>query len=274
MHYQNPILLGDYSDPDVVRVGQDFYMTSSSFTYLPGLPILHSRDLVHWEQIGYAAARLPFARYDQPAHKCGTWAPSIRWHHGRFYVYVCLPDEGLLAFTAEDPAGSWECHYVKDVCGWIDPCPLFASDGSVWLVHALAASRIGINNMLMIHRMTDDGLQVLDKGVLVYDGHSHGDVTVEGPKIYERNGMYWILCPAGGVKDGYQLALRSSKIEGPYERKVVLKQGRTGINGPHQGGWVQDPQGHDWFLHFQDFDTLLGNLFLLPEKHRAHSLEL
>ena len=108
MHYRNPILRGDYSDPDVIRVGEDFYLTSSSFTYVPGLPILHSRDLVHWEQIGYAAERLPFERYNRPAHKCGTWAPSIRWHNGPCYVYVCLPDEGLLAFTAENPAGRSE----------------------------------------------------------------------------------------------------------------------------------------------------------------------
>ncbi len=252
LHYRNPILRGDYSDPDVIRVGEDFYLTSSSFTYVPGLPILHSRDLVHWEQIGYAAERLPFERYNRPAHKCGTWAPSIRWHNGQFYVYVCLPDEGLLAFTAENPAGPWECHYVKDVCGWIDPCPLFASDGTVWLVHGFAASRAGINNLLFVHRLSDDGLQVLDNGMLVYDGRLHGDVTVEGPKFYERDGMYWILCPAGGVKPGYQLALRSEKIEGPYERRVVLQQGKTGINGPHQGGWVDDPRGQYWFLHFQD----------------------
>ena len=252
MQYTNPILQGDYSDPDVIRVGEDFYMTSSSFTYLPGLPILHSRDLVHWEQIGYAAERLPFARYDRPAHKCGTWAPSIRWHRGLFYVYVCLPDEGLFAFTAEHPSGPWTCHYVKDVCGWIDPCPLFASDGTVWLVHGFAASRVGINNLLFVHRMSDDGLQVTDNGVMVYDGHLHGDVTVEGPKFYERGGQFWILCPAGGVKYGYQLALCSEHIQGPYERKVVLQQGSTDINGPHQGGWVDDGHGHDWFLHFQD----------------------
>ncbi len=121
MKYRNPILSGDYSDPDVIRVGSFFYMISSSFTYLPGIPVLRSGDLVHWELIGYAAARLPFERYNAPAHKCGTWAPSIRYRNGLFYVYVCLPDEGLLAFTAEDPAGEWTFHYVHDVCGWIDP---------------------------------------------------------------------------------------------------------------------------------------------------------
>ena len=253
-HYTNPILYGDYADPDAIRVGEDFYMISSSFTYVPGIPVLHSRDLVHWELIGYAASRLPFDRYDKPAHKCGIWAPSLRWHNGLFYVYVCMPDEGLFAFTAEDPAGEWECHHVKDVVGWIDPCPLFDDDGRAWLVHGFAASRAGINNILYVHEMSADGLSVLDKGRLVYDGSAHGDVTVEGPKFYKRNGTYWILCPAGGVKPGYQLALRSDSVYGPYERRVVLRQGDTPVNGPHQGGWFDDGHGGDWFIHFQDVD--------------------
>ncbi len=252
MKYKNPILHADYSDPDVIRKDGDFYMISSSFTYLPGIPVLRSRDLVHWEIIGHAAERLPFPRYDRPAHRCGTWAPSLRYHNGLFYVYVCLPDEGLLAFTAEDPAGKWGCHYVKDVTGWIDPCPLFDEDGQTWLVHAEAASRAGIGNILFLHRMSPDGLQVLDKGRILYDGNTHGDTTVEGPKFYKRKGMYWVLCPAGGVKGGYQLALRSEKIEGPYERRVVLSRGISPVNGPHQGGLVDDGLGRDWFIHFQD----------------------
>lgn len=215
---------------------------------------MHSRDLAHWELIGYAAKRLPFDRYNQPAHKCGIWAPSLRWHQGTFYVYVCMPDEGLFAFTAKDPAGEWECHHVKDVVGWIDPCPLFDDDGRTWLVHGFAASRVGINNILYVHEMSADGLSVLDKGRLVYDGAAHGDVTVEGPKFYKRNGSYWILCPAGGVKPGYQLALRADNVFGPYERRVVLSQGDTPVNGPHQGGWVDDGRGGDWFIHFQDVD--------------------
>ncbi|MBQ3704921.1 MAG: family 43 glycosylhydrolase [Clostridia bacterium] len=252
MKYRNPILMGDYSDPDVIRVGKNFYMISSSFTYLPGIPVLRSEDLVHWELIGYAAERLPFDRYRKPVHRCGTWAPSIRYHQGTFYIYVCLPDEGLFAYTADDPAGPWECHWVKDVSGWIDPCPLFDDDGRTWLVHGFAASRCGINNLLYVHEMSPDGLKVLDKGVLVYNGADHGDITVEGPKLYKREGTYWILCPAGGVATGYQLAMRSDAVTGPYEPKTVLRQGKTEINGPHQGGWFDDGEGRDWFIHFQD----------------------
>ncbi len=252
MIYKNPILRGDYSDPDVIRVGEDYYMISSSFTYLPGIPVLHSVDLVHWRTVGYAAARLPFARYDQPAHKCGAWAPSIRHHNGLFYVYVCLPDEGLLAFTAADPAGEWRCHYVKDVCGWIDPCPFWDDDGKAYLLHGFAASRAGINNILYLHEMSEDGFHILDKGRLVYGGDARGDVTVEGPKMYKRGEYFYILCPAGGVKDGYQLALRAKTPYGPYERRVVLARGGSSVNGPHQGGWVDTGRGQDYFIHFQD----------------------
>ncbi len=251
MRYLNPVLYMDLSDPDVIRVGEDFYMTASSFTYVPGLPVLHSRDLVHWEIIGYAADRLPAARYTRPAHGCGIWAPSIRYHQGTFYIYACMPDEGLYAWTAKDPAGPWQCRLVKAVTGWIDPCPLFDESGA-WLIHGFAASRVGINNILYIHRLSDDGLNVLDKGRRVYDGAEHGDITVEGPKIYRREGLYWILCPAGGVRTGYQLALRSRELFGPYERRVVLEQGASPVNGPHQGAWTDDGRGGDWFIHFQD----------------------
>ena len=252
MKYRNPILQGDYSDPDVIRVDEDFYLIASSFTYLPGIPVLHSRDLVHWETIGYAVSHLPFARYNAPAHKCGAWAPSIRYHNGLFYVYVCLPDEGLFAFTAEDPAGEWQEHYVKDVCGWIDPCPFWDEDGQAYLLHGFANSRCGINNILYLHRMSPDGLRILDKGRLAYSGDDCGDTTVEGPKMYRRKGKYYILCPAGGVTGGYQLALRADSPYGPYERKIVLAQGNTPVNGPHQGGWVDDGRGGDYFIHFQD----------------------
>ncbi len=252
MHYVNPVLFADYSDPDVIRVGEDFYLISSSFTYFPGIPVLHSTDLVHWHCVSYVVPSLPFSRYDVPAHKRGTWAPSLRYHNGTFYVYVCLPDEGLLAFTAESACGPWTCHVVKEVCGWIDPCPFWDEDGQAYLVHGLAGSRAGLKNMLFLHTLSPDGLSVTSEGRLVFDGYAHGDTTTEGPKMYKTHGYYFILCPAGGVTEGYQLALRSRGVWGPYERKVVLAQGNTAVNGPHQGGLVTGPDGQSWFMHFQD----------------------
>ncbi|HML46987.1 MAG TPA: glycoside hydrolase 43 family protein, partial [Clostridia bacterium] len=251
MHYANPILKGDFSDPDVVRVGNDYYMISSSFTYFPGIPLLHSTDLVHWTLVNHIAPHLPFSSYDAPRHKCGLWAPSIRHHNGMFYVYVCTPDEGLLAFTSPDPLGEFRVRHVKDVSGWIDPCPFWDDDGRAYLLHAFAGSRAGIKNRLFLHRMSADGMAILDDGVEVYAGGDENPTT-EGPKMYKIDGTYWILCPSGGVPQGWQLAMRSKSPYGPYEVRRVLEQKDTPVNGPHQGGLVDTPRGDWWFLHFQD----------------------
>ena len=251
--YKNPILYADYSDPDVVRVGEDYYLVASSFDAVPGPPILHSRDLVNWELTGHVFAEQPPAEvFRKTQHGNGAWAPAIRFHNGEFYVFWSDPDIGIYMAKSRNPAGPWSAPLlVKAAKGWIDPCPLWDDDGRAYLVNALAASRSAMNSILLISSMSPDGTKLLDEGVLVYDGHAQ-DPTVEGPKLYKRHGYYYILAPAGGVPTGWQLALRSKNIYGPYERKVVLAQGGTAINGPHQGGWVDTPNGESWFLHFQD----------------------
>ncbi len=251
--YENPIINADYSDPDVVRVGSDFYMTASSFNVVPGLPILHSRDLVNWRIINHAVRELePRDVFAKPQHGGGVWAPSIRYHNGEFYIYYGDPDFGIFMTKTKDPAGEWARPLlVKQAKGWIDPCPLWDDDGNVYLVHAFAGSRAGIKSILVVNRMNDEGTRVLDDGVIVFDGHDR-DPTVEGPKFYKLNGYYYILAPAGGVATGWQLALRSKSIYGPYEKKTVLAQGNTAVNGPHQGALVDTPTGEWWFMHFQD----------------------
>ena len=111
--YKNPILYADYSDPDVVRVGEDYYMVSSSFTYIPGVPLLHSRDLVHWELINHCVKKLPFEKYALPCHGSGTWAPSIRYHEGTFFVFIPLVDEGILVARSKDPYGEFEWNMLN-----------------------------------------------------------------------------------------------------------------------------------------------------------------
>ena len=251
--YKNPIIHADYSDPDVIRVGGDFYMTASSFDAVPGLPILHSKDLVNWRIINHAIRELePKDVFSRPQHGNGVWAPSIRYHAGEFYIYYGDPDFGVYMVKAKDPAGEWSKPLlIKQAKGWIDPCPLWDDDGNVYLVHAFAGSRAGIKSILVVNKMSKDGTQVLDDGVIVFDGHA-SDPTVEGPKFYKLNGWYYILAPAGGVATGWQIALRSKNIYGPYEKRVVLAQGKTAINGPHQGGLVDTPMGEWWFVHFQD----------------------
>lgn len=251
--YKNPVLNADYSDPDVCRAGNEFYMTASSFNAAPGLPILQSKDLVNWQLVGHALLRQPpFAHFSKVQHGNGVWAPSIRYHKGEFYIYYPDPDFGIYMIRAKNAAGPWsDPVMVKEGKGLIDPCPLWDDDGKVYLVHAWAGSRAGIKSILTLNRMNEAGTAVTDEGVLVFDGHG-AHPTLEGPKLYKRNGYYYIFAPAGGVSTGWQLVLRSRNIYGPYEEKIVIDQGRSVVNGPHQGAWVDMPSGSSWFLHFQD----------------------
>ena len=252
-YYKNPIIYADYSDPDVIRVGNNFYLVASSFDQVPGLPILQSKDLVNWKIIGHALLRQPpYDVYSKPQHGNGVWAPSIRFHNGEFYIFYPDVDFGIYMVNAKNPAGSWSIPVlVQAGKGLEDPCPLWDTDGKAYLIHAYAGSRAGIRNLLVLNRMNSEGTKVLDEGVIVYDGHV-SDPGVEGPKLYKRNGYYYIFAPAGGVKLGWQIVLRSKNIYGPYERRKVLEQGNTSINGPHQGAWVETKSGQSWFIHFQD----------------------
>lgn len=265
--YQNPIIYADYSDPDVIRVGEDFYMTSSSFNCLPGLPILHSKDLVNWQLIGHALEKLPPAEvYDKPGHGNGVWAPCIRFHNNEFYIYFPDPDFGIYLTKASNPAGPWsDPILVKAGKGLIDPSPLWDDDGKVYLTHAFAGSRAGIKSLIVVQELNAEGTKPIGSEVMVFDGHDQHP-TVEGPKFYKRNGYYYIFAPAGGVKTGWQLALRSKNVYGPYEEKVVMAQGSTDINGPHQGAWIDTPSGEDWFIHFQDKEAYGRIVHLQPMK--------
>jgi beta-xylosidase len=251
--YKNPIIHADYSDPDVIRVEDDFYLTSSSFNSAPGLPILHSKDLVNWKIIGHVfQQQIPRAVFAKPQHGNGVWAPALRYHDGYFFIFYPDPDYGIYMSKAREAAGPWsEPLLIKSAKGWIDPCPFWDTDGNAYLVHAWANSRSGIKSILTINKMSADGTKVLDEGRTVFDGRAT-QPTIEGPKLYKRNGYYYIFAPAGGVPTGWQAVLRSRNIYGPYQARIVMDQGKTAINGPHQGAWVQMKSGESWFIHFQD----------------------
>ncbi len=260
--FTNPILPYDYSDPDVCRVGDTYLMTSSSFNNVPGLQILASKDLVHWEIVDAAI------RYRLPGYKEGdkvtgnfVWAPAIREHDGRIWIYYGDPDRGIFCVRSkpfnfklstlnfplewEDPV------LVMEAKGYIDPCPLWDEDGRVYLSHAVAGSRFGLKSVLLMAELNSDGLSVKVPSRIIFDGHEEHP-TSEGTKLYKRNGYYYLMHPAGGVPTGWQVVQRSRNIYGPYELKITLAQGNTTVNGPHQGGWVDTPDGEDWFVHFQD----------------------
>ncbi len=260
--YTNPILYADYSDPDVIRAGKDYYLVASTFHFSPGLPVLKSEDLVHWKIIGHVLPRLTFApEYDLPGpfqiddskskpvdgtkYASGVWAPAIRFHDGLFYVYWPTPDEGIFMATAKDPAGPWSAPIqVIAGPGYEDPCPFWDDDGQAWLVHGMKGA-----GPLILHRMSPDGTRVYDSGTVIARDPQNLPV-LEGPKIYKRNGWYYIFAPIGGVDKGGETVGRARAITGPWEWKTVLSKGATEVQGPHQGGYVETPSGQGWFIHF------------------------
>ena len=267
--YQNPILCADYSDPDIVRVGDDFFMVSSSFNHMPALPILHSTDLVSWKIINHVFNALPLAGFDEYQPGKGVWAPSIRWHDNKLWVFFSTPDEGIFMCHTDSPWGEWSPpHCVQAAKGWIDPCPFWDDNGEAWLVHAFAHSRSGIKHQLQLFAMSPDGKQLLGEGRIIYDG-SCDQPTLEGPKVYKRGEWYYIFAPAGSVETGWETVLRAKNMTGPWVAKNVLFQGNTPVNGPHQGGWVELDDGECWFVHFQDAHLYGRIVHLQPMRWEA-----
>lgn len=251
--YKNPVLQFDFSDPDAIRVNDDFFMIASSFNHTPGIPILHSKNLVEWELVNYVFDSLPFAKFNKVRHGEGAWAPAIRYHNGYFYAIIPFVDEGVYVSKTKDPYGKWstpEC-LIKGA-GIIDPCPIWVED-RCYLVVGFAKSRIGFNSRLGLYEVSPNlDNQISESYTIIYDG-ADNNPTIEGPKFNYRNGYYYIMAPAGSVKGGWQVALRSKNIYGPYESKVVLMQNGTKINGPHQGALIDIDDADHWaFIHFQD----------------------
>lgn len=241
--YKNPVLNADFSDPDVIRVGDKYYMVASDFHFL-GMQVLESNDMINWQIISQVYDRFDLPGWDENRHYAGgSWAPAIRYHDGLFYVYFCTPDEGLFMSTAQQPEGPWSpLHCLKAVEKWEDPCPFWDDDGQAYL----GRSQWGAGPII-IHRMSADGRQLLDDGVTVYTGP-----VAEGTKFLKRDGYYYLIIPEGGVGQGWQTVLRSHNIYGPYEKRIVLEQGSTAVNGPHQGALVEAADSTWWFFHFQE----------------------
>ena len=211
--FRNPILAGDYSDPDPIRVGKDFYMASSTFACSPGVTILHSRDLVNWETIGAAFSDLsliePSFNWDRmDRYSKGIYAPSLRYHDGKFWVFVNCWDEGFYCCTAVNPAGPWKVTQILDknrkplrATGWTDPCPFWDDNGKAYL----ASSHPGKVWFGYLFEMTPDGTRLLDADADkmnvpdVQFAYPEGGTlfspfySTEGNKIYKRNGYYYLV---------------------------------------------------------------------------------
>ena len=270
--FSNPVLHADYSDPDVVRVGPDYYMTSSSFSAVPGLPILHSKDLVNWSLVNHALPRLvPEDVFRVPRHGAGVWAPAIRHRAGKYWIYYPDPDFGIYAITAADPRGAWsKPMLVKQGKGLIDPCPLWDDDGRVYLVHAFARSRAGFANVLHLNRMNEEAMRVVDEGRVVIDGDRiPGYTTLEGPKFYKRNGWYYIFAPAGGVKQGWRRRTDESctcsryagRMIGPWSATMTTATGAAnrGDRGRGRRCRLRTPRFHHRPTSFAGASACNGN---------------
>ncbi len=264
MKFENPVILSDYSDPDAIRYKDSYYMIASSFNHVPGVPVLKSKNLVDWKIINYVFDKLPFERYNKVCHGDGAWAPSLRYHNGLFYAIIPFPDEGIFISSCTDiEKGDWSPLWcLFEANGVIDPCPIWDGD-KCYLAVGFAKSRIGFNSMLGVYEVSPDLKRKLTDYKIVFDGH-YTQPTIEGPKFYKRKDYYYIMAPAGSVKTGWQVCLRSKNIYGPYEEKIVMMQGASKTNGPHQGALVDIDEEHWAFLHFQDMKAYGRVVHLQP----------
>lgn len=258
--YKNPILWGDWPDPDIIRVGDDFYFVSTSMHYVPGCPILHSKDLVNWEMAGYAVEK-----YDEdPRYNLrggnmylrGSWAATIRHHNGLFYVGFCTPDWGkekgnFSICVAQNINGPWTRTIFPEYL--YDPGLLFDDDGKVYVVHG--------QGKLYVTELAADVRSTIGPPKLIWNERirkpagstaPYNVYGMEGSHVYKVNGYYYITCPAGGT-EGWQVCLRSKNIYGPYEQKIIVQdESSYPGNGLHQGGMVQLKDSSWWFMIMQD----------------------
>ncbi|WP_199857733.1 glycoside hydrolase family 43 protein [Erythrobacter sp. EC-HK427] len=289
--YANPVLPGFHPDPSIVKVGDDFYMVTSTFSWFPGLPVLHSRDLVNWTQIGNAVDRSGMVDFaDLSLTGDGLYAPAITYHDGTFYILnTCVRCEGNFLLTAADPAGSWSDPVLLDF-GGIDPSLYVDEDGRGWITYNDAPAvepRYEGHRAIWIREFDLASNQLLGEPILLVDGGfdpSTNPIWAEGPHIYKVDGWYYLLAAEGGTADQHsQTIYRSRNVTGPYAPgpvNPILTQRDLPADRPDRveatghADFVQLDDGSWWgvFLATRPFarqDTLMGReTFLLPVEWR------
>ena len=273
--YSNPLFYDEFSDPDMIRVGEDYYLTGTTMHTMPGLPILHSRDLVNWRIIGYAFDRLdlgPDFRLEdgKQIYGGGIWAPSFRYHKGTYYIFTNVNRFGLQVYRATDPRGPWKHNRIEQ--GLHDLSVLFDDDGKIYAVY-------GANNIHIVELNPE--LTALVPGtdrVLIERTLGLG----EGSHFYKIKGKYYIVSAIPGAHVPMKCA-RADKLEGPWEVKTISQEESLGIgqgyrpqgrrqappyviNPPdsserlsldlHQGGIVETPSGEWWGFSMQDHNSV------------------
>ena len=259
--FRNPILPGCYPDPSICRAGDDYYLVTSTFEYFPGLPIFHSRDLIHWRQIGHVLDRPSQLPLDGVRPSGGLYAPTIRFSQGTFYVINTLVDgktkAGNFIVTATDPAGPWSEPHWLDAAPGIDPSLFFDDDGRVWYV----GNRMATNSQYDGH--TEIWLQELDLGAMrlvgesqvLWDGALKGAIWAEAPHLYKIQGRYYLLTAEGGTAHDHAVVVaRSTAVAGPYEanpRNPIMTHRHLGLDYPIVGTGhadVVETQSGEWWM--------------------------
>jgi alpha-N-arabinofuranosidase len=259
--FRNPILPGFYPDPSICRVGDDYYLVTSTFEYFPGLPIFHSHDLIHWHQIGHVLNRPSQLPLDGVRPSGGLYAPTIRFSQGTFYVINTLVDgktkAGNFIVTTTNPAGLWSEPYWLESAPGIDPSLFFDDDGRVWYV----GNRMAVHSQYDGH--TEIWLQELDLGNMclvgeprvLWDGAAKGAVWAEAPHIYKIRDYYYLMIAEGGTGHHHAVTIaRSTVVTGPYEANPgnpILTHRHLGLDYPIVGTGHADlveTQTGEWWM--------------------------
>ncbi|MBO9713430.1 glycoside hydrolase family 43 protein [Sphingomonas sp.] len=286
--YRNPILGGFYPDPSVTRVGEDYYLVTSTFGWFPGIPVFHSRDLVHWTQIGNAIDRSEQLNFGKLGLSRGVFAPTIQAKDGVFYILnTCVDCGGNFVITAKNPAGPWSAPvWLPDLEGGIDPSLFFDDDGRTWIVNNGPPEGKPLyegHRAIWVQEFNPRGLQTIGPRTLVVNGGADiakKPIWIEGPHILKKDGFYYLICAEGGTSEGHsQVVLRSRNVTGPYEAwrgnpiltQRDLKPGRRfPITSSGHAQLVQTQKGDWWatFLATQPYEGDYYNTgretFLLP----------
>ncbi|OGU34480.1 MAG: hypothetical protein A2068_02105 [Ignavibacteria bacterium GWB2_35_6b] len=241
--YTNPVIAADYPDPDVIRVDSVYYFVSTTMFIFPGVTILKSYDLVNWEYCRNAVPRFDYSPcYNLEGcnrYRHGQWATSLKYHNGKFHLLFITLDEGGFYLTADKAEGPWKITNLPK--GFYDPGLFFDNDGKIYVAHGY--NKISITEV-------DSNLIAKGEDVLVYTGDIRNGL--EGAHVYKINDYYYLYCTYGGL-DGFQVALRSKNIYGPYEQKIVIRDTTHGPNyGIHQGALIQIQTGEWWTMLFAD----------------------
>jgi xylan 1,4-beta-xylosidase len=286
--YRNPILKGFYPDPSITRSGDDFYLVTSTFAWFPGLPVFHSRDLVHWTQIGNAIDRPGQLDFGRLGLSRGVFAPDISEHGGTFYILnTCVDCGGNYLITATDPAGPWsDPIWLPEIEGGIDPSLFWDEDGKAWILNNGPPQGTPLyegHRAIWIQRFDPAGRKMAGPRTVLVNGGvdlSKKPIWIEGPHILRRDGFYYLIAAEGGTAEGHsQVALRSRSVTGPYapfEGNPILTQRDLGRDRPQpitsagHADFVQTRGGQWWasFLAVRpysgDYYNTGRETFLLP----------